>query len=52
VSVVGPYCKDNGNRKKELSIIAAEAWVVALRLIGQIFRNVDLDKLGKSQLYH
>jgi hypothetical protein len=37
------------NKKKELSIIAAEALVVALGLIGQIFSDEDLDELEKSQ---
>jgi hypothetical protein len=33
--------------KKELSIIVAEAWIIALKLIaGQIFSNEDLDELG------
>jgi hypothetical protein len=37
--------------KKELSIIAAEAWVIALRLSGQIYSYEDLDELGNLQLY-
>jgi hypothetical protein len=39
--------KDNANRKKELSMITAKAWVISLRLIGH---NVDMDKLGELQL--
>jgi hypothetical protein len=39
--------KDNANRKKELSMITAKAWVISLRLIGH---NVDMDELGELQL--
>jgi hypothetical protein len=34
--------------KKELSIITAEAWVISLRLIGQMLSNEDLNELARK----